>query len=806
MPKKSRMPTGEDQIPSDETQDQPLDVLNAQFSRSKIKSERSKKKSRQSDRTNDSRRSRQSRGSQKSRRKSEKTKQKRRGQKTKEGRQLVEYDIEKQEMGKQERQDSIHQEQLAEDYIEKERLRLEAMELAERMKPKEVMHEEPLQRILSSNIHGTDISNIQDQLDKLHDFKTKDHSQMDPNKYEIGKIFTNSDIPGHHINPDLYHFNRDKFKTFNFHSAKNPSLDEIELANKFMEKNFEALSDMHRRGYEHLIKLKKQKGEFSVGVSEQMWRNPLIPPHIWDPDKQFSMRGLTAEERADQHNRTIRLKKEILNEYVHPFHINTPYYYGTKDIRPPYNSKDAENYEKSKKEWDEILESLYGDDPVPELVPLTLEEMGVRPEFSRPITEEQKEEYKNYYSDRFDENVLAHQIRRGVGEGALEGTWHGLPELLEIIKDYYDGPTIKGCLELRKQGLDQISKGLNTYGSFADRYLSYCSDNTLLTEVYLRNFEKLPNEFILPDHHHLNEVLSECSRYSINRYLPPLLKNQLLIILENLGLYQYPPDFSNIPGSMHTVSITPTSSAYLLAQTFKRLKKDERQIFSTRDMLMINSGPGKRWPDHISMAMESGETLYEKSKHKINIRPGNGIDLLRLVLELLEESYHLIVSGSAKVIGSDGKEVLPAHSGANLLKQQRFDIERTKRYIILIFMGLIGPNTVDRIMSLDRFFHDRSSTVYTNIVKHEKGIPDISTYDEKLGKNTGPRVRKPLNAVDLALYKNELVEMDWKLNLLSDMKDLHNYFIIKSNLYHSKEVKYGDDYRDNFKNYYEYGY
>ena len=806
MPKKSRMPTGEDQIPSDETQDQPLDVLNAQFSRSKIKSERSKKKSRQSDRTNDSRRSRQSRGSQKSRRKSEKTKQKRRGQKTKEGKQLVEYDIEKQEMGKQERQDSIHQRQLAEDYIEKERLRLEAMELAERMKPKEVMHEEPLQRILSTNIHGTDISNLQDQLDKLHDFKTKDHSQIDRDKYEIGKIFTNSDIPGHHINPDLYHFNRDKFKTFNFHSAKNPSLDEIELANKFMEKNFEALSDMHRRGYEHLIKLKKQKGEFSIGVSEQMWRNPLIPPHIWDPDKQFSKRGLTAEERADQHNRTIRLKKEILNEYVHPFHINTPYYYGTKDIRPPYNSKDAENYEKSKKEWDEILESLYGDDPVPELVPLTLEEMGVRPEFSRPITEEQKEEYKNYYSDRFDENVLAHQIRRGVGEGALEGTWHGLPELLEIIKDYYDGPTIKGCLELRKQGLDQISKDLNTYGSFADRYLSYCSDNTLLTEVYLRNFEKLPNEFILPDHNHLNEVLSECSRYSSNRYLPPLLKNQLLIILENLGLYQYPPDFSNIPGRMHTVSITPTSSAYLLAQTFKRLKKDERQIFSTRDMLMINSGPGKRWPDHISMAMESGETLYEKSKHKSNIRPGNGIDLLRLVLELLEESYHLILSGSAKVIGSDGKEVLPAHSGANLLKQQRFDIERTKRYIILIFMGLIGPNTVDRIMSLDRFFHDRSSTAYTNIVKHEKGIPDISTYDEKLGKNTGPRVRKPLNAVDLALYKNELVEMDWKLNLLSDMKDLHNYFIIKSNLYHSKEVKYGDDYRDNFKNYYEYGY
>ena len=122
-----------------------------------------------------------------------------------------------------------------------------------------------------------------------------------------------------------------------------------------------------------------------------MWRNPLIPPHIWDPDKQFSKRDLTAEERFDQHNRTVRLKKEILNEYVHPFHIDSPYYYGTKDIRPPYKDIDAKNYENSKKEWDETLEALYGDDPVPELIPLTLEEMGVKPELAKPITEEQKE-------------------------------------------------------------------------------------------------------------------------------------------------------------------------------------------------------------------------------------------------------------------------------------------------------------------------------------------------------------------------------------------------------------------------------
>ena len=166
-------------------------------------------------------------------------------------------------------------------------------------------------------------------------------------------------------------------------------------------------------------------------------------------------------------------------------------------------------------------------------------------------------------------------------------------------------------------------------------------------------------------------------------------------------------------------------------------------------------------------------------------------------------SNNRISSPEVQVIGSDGKKVPDSQSGTNIIKQEMFDIERTKRYIILIFMGLIGPNTVDRIMSLDTFFHDRGATVYTSIVKHEKGIPDISTYDEKLGKNTGPRVRKPLSAVDLALYKNELVELDWKLDLLSDMKDLHNYFSSQMKT-SSGRINYGDDYIDYFKNYYSY--
>ena len=50
------------------------------------------------------------------------------------------------------------------------------------------------------------------------------------------------------------------------------------------------------------------------------------------------------------------------------------------------------------------------------------------------------------------------------------------------------------------------------------------------------------------------------------------------------------------------------------------------------------------------------------------------------------------------------------------------------------------------------------------------------------------------------MNKNELVELDWKLDLLSDMKDLHNYF--SSQMKTSERINYGDDYIDNFKNYY----
>ena len=744
MPKKSRMPTGDDQIPSDETQDNSLDTLNAQFSRSKIKSERSKKKSRQSDRTNDSR------GSRQSRRKGEKTKQKRRRRKqtkTEEDRRFAEYDKAKQKTEKQESDTG----QLAEDYIEKERLRLEAMELAERMKPKEVMPEDPLQRILARNIHGEDIDTLQDKVDKLKDFKTVDHGQMDYDKYTVGELYANKEKSDH---PDLYHLNRDRVKTFDFYSPKSQPLDENELAEKFMEKNFEALSDMHRRGYDYFVDMKKQQGKYD-----------LIKPYA-----QFK-----------------ELKEEILDEYVYPFHIDTPYYYGTKDIRPPYNSNDAKKYEMSKKEWDEILESLYGDDPVPELIPLTLEEMGVRPEFSKPLTEEQKEEYKNYYLDKFDENVLENQITRGLVEdkevevGETQPLY-SLPELLETIKDYYSGPTIKGCLELRKQGLDKISKGVNTFGSFADKHLPYCSDNTLLTEVYLRNFEKLPNEFILPVHSHFKDVLNQCTpntNSSVNRYLPPCLKDELLNILEKLGLYNNHADFQEFETPKGTaVSITPTNSAYFLAQTFKRLKKDEQQIFTKRDMISITN-----WPENINMVMESGETL---SKQQGNMEPCNGMDLLRLVLELLEESYNLIIQGKKNGIG----DTFIRGSGL-------FNIERTKRYIILILMGLIGPNSTDRIISIYDFISYQKSLVYTSIEGHERGLSEWVDHGVIMYA-TGPPVKTILNPREMAKYKNELVELDWKSNLLSDMKDLHNYFTEKIK---QTGVKYGDDYPDSFKNY-----
>ena len=118
-------------------------------------------------------------------------------------------------------------------------------------------------------------------------------------------------------------------------------------------------------------------------------------------------------------------------------------------------------------------------------------------------------------------------------------------------------------------------------------------------------------------------------------------------------------------------------------------------------------------------------------------------------------------------------------------------------------MGLIGPNSTDRILSISDFISYRRSLVYSSIEKHERGFPDISTYDVKQKRNTGPLVKTILNPREMAKYKNELVELDWKSNLLSDMKDLHNYFTEKIK---TKGVKYGDDYPDSFKNYHGFVY
>ena len=46
---------------------------------------------------------------------------------------------------------------------------------------------------------------------------------------------------------------------------------------------------------------------------------------------------------------------------------------------------------------------------------------------------------------------------------------------------------------------DQVSKNINLSGSFADLRLFLCLDNKALTEIYIKNFENLPNQLIMPD-------------------------------------------------------------------------------------------------------------------------------------------------------------------------------------------------------------------------------------------------------------------------------------------------------------------
>ena len=393
---------------------------------------------------------------------------------------------------------------------------------------------------------------------------------------------------------------------------------------------------------------------------------------------------------------------------------------------------------------------LYGDETPPELYKLTQEEMDDVEEEYLHTPEERKElidHYNKTHTLMVDKEILKDELSDG---GNIE-------EFYEKKIKYYENPTILGCMKL-KEMLDN-DPSLYQDKKFAATYITPCRDNKLLTEVFINNFDNVLPDFIMPPHVHIKDYLTAASESLDNRkkypdgrkmydtkYFTPFILKTLLKILEEMGLYVFVDPFyfrgrDRFPGDK-TYLITPCNSFHMLALNFKYMKKD-KDVFVKRENISIE------------------RNKYEAEGVYIKSLGVDGIDALKHVLDKLEEEYNFNQKGR-------GQEV---------------NIEQTKRFFILLLMGVVPADS-----EYDEYYRksifilgdriDRSaSKAYTEIIRHRSGIPDIRDYNKVTKRNDGELKKRELKDKDMAHYENILEVYKFKKELLKDFKELHTTYL-----------------------------
>ena len=583
----------------------------------------------------------------------------------------------------------------------------------ESVRPKRDMDEDLIQRIMAMSTVGNDRFVFDQMMDDLNE-KKRDASRQpeDVNKYQLGK--------------NIYH-GRDVYNVPTMFKSMEEKL------NIYMEKNLEAFKEIHRNIFEHLKKIGKRENEYS-----------------------------------DEYTDDELIKQEILKDLIEPwgsYIADTPYYYGTKDLRPGYSENDAKKYETMGRDFMETMAIAYGNDleKVPELLPLTEEDLlmeGVDPEYLHVhnYDDKKKKELEDYYFDAYDQKVL---FERYVDQGGIfRSDWEGIEELLKDINDYYDGPTISGCVKLKQNMYDRVSKQLNRVGLFGERHLAYCSDNILLTEVYLREFEKLPREFILGPHSNFENLFGgnygtgEYFGHIIYRYFPVCLYEEMRTILHSMGLYVHRANFNFVSPfgdyGKQFINITPTNSLYLLAMVFKTMEPDYDMFLHYQDLFGLNMD--RDWND-IDVMINSGNGQ-------------SGIEKLRIFLDKLGTSYNEI---------KEGREIRDIHG--NLVHTYFPDIfgdniEITKRFFILLMIGLVDTSRDygDKLDMLENRIYNEASRAGGTFRMSERG---------NLEYHSEVPIKSRIGATQKAKNENILVEGKWKLQLCRDMRELHNYFTSK---------------------------
>ena len=560
-------------------------------------------------------------------------------------------------------------------------------EYLQSVEPKQPLAEDPIQMILKYAMSDNEPTQFQSELERLSQKKEgaqKLIHDFDLSKYNRGKVLQyEGEIDPYLIDDNL-----------------------VGLLPKFFFKNIEALTDIYN-------KLHENEDQPYIQDQSQLME---IPENIYE-----------------------KLLKPFL-----PYFVSSPYYYGTKDVRPPYNETDVLAYEKLSKNWEELLENAYGDEGPPILEPLTPDELNISPELLESVDSDEKSELKKYYLKVRDAYVLLDRI-----DNEYE-------KLLQEKENYYSTASIKDCLEIQKLKLDQVSKNINLSGNFADVHLSLCTDNKALTEIYIRNFEKLPTQLIMPDatsyvagldsntSSFLNLMRDVANDPRLSIYIPQCVFSSVFKYLRGRRF------FTEIYGARvqdRTIYATPCNLSFLIAQSFKRMDPNETTYVPVSDMYLT--------------PLQVGE--FDRN-YTIQINDGgglSGIEHLRRMLQQIEDDCPERIN----IQGFEG-----------------FDVEKSKRFIILMLMGLVNAHHYkENLIFLEQMWGEKMMKASSQLEAHEKKLSD------KLGK------------YEEAVNRNTLLEGEWILSLIDDLKKLYNYFNNKLEHY---EVKYGDDYDDYFRPYY----
>ena len=488
-------------------------------------------------------------------------------------------------------------------------------------------------------------------------------------------------------------------------------------------------------------------------------KDDIYQPRASIPWRQTKAFKKNKEALMDMHRRDYERTKEkqlIKGEEVAPYPspINVEDDILQNSFMPEYLYIPEERLlmKDEEDQYREGMKLLYkeGETP-PELYKLTEEEMDVNSEDAYLHSPEERKELIDHYNKTHtlmvDKEVLKDELSDG---GNIE-------EFYEKKIKYYENPSILGCMKL-KEMLDN-DPSLYQDKKFAATYITPCRDNKLLTEVFINNFDNVLPDFIMPPHVHIKDYLTAASESLDNRkkypdgrkmyetkYFTPFILKTLLKILEEMGLYVFVDPFyfrgrNRFPGDK-TYLITPCNSFHMLALNFKYMKKD-KDVFVKRENISIE------------------HNKYEAEGVYIKSLGVDGIDALKHVLDKLEEEYNFHEKGR-------GQEV---------------DIEQTKRFFILLLMGVVPADS-----EYDEYYRksifilgdriDRSaSKAFTEITRHRSGIPDMRDYNKVTNRNDGKLRKSELKDKDMAHYENTLQVHNFKRELLKDFKELHTTYL-----------------------------